>query len=153
MKYDGIVFDMDGTLWDSAENVALSWNLASGEERFTKSDIMGVMGQTMDKIAERFFPEKNEEERTAILTRCCEAENEYLREHGGKILRQHRENPPRAREGDAAVYREQLPVGVYRSVSGFLPTGRADNGQALLGRHGASEVGEYPLDNQEKRLV
>ncbi len=31
---------MDGTLWDSAENVAKSWNIACGEERFTKSDIM-----------------------------------------------------------------------------------------------------------------
>ncbi len=40
MKYDGIIFDMDGTLWDSAENVARSWDLACGEERFTKSDIM-----------------------------------------------------------------------------------------------------------------
>ncbi len=85
MKYDGIIFDMDGTLWDSAENVARSWDIACGEECFTKSDIMGVMGQTMDKIAERFFPEKNEEDRTAILTRCCEVENEYLREHGGEI--------------------------------------------------------------------
>lgn len=85
MKYDGIIFDMDGTLWDSAENVAKSWNIACGEERFTKSDIMGVMGQTMDKIAERFFPEKNEQERAAILKRCCEVENDYLREHGGEI--------------------------------------------------------------------
>lgn len=24
----GIIFDMDGTLWDSAENVAESWNVA-----------------------------------------------------------------------------------------------------------------------------
>ena len=24
----GIIFDMDGTLWDSAANVAESWNLA-----------------------------------------------------------------------------------------------------------------------------
>ncbi len=76
---------MDGTLWDSAENVAKSWNIACGETRFTKSDIMGVMGQTMDKIAERFFPEKNEQERAAILKRCCEVENDYLREHGGEI--------------------------------------------------------------------
>lgn len=28
MKHKGIIFDMDGTLWDSAENVAASWNLA-----------------------------------------------------------------------------------------------------------------------------
>ncbi len=76
---------MDGTLWDSAENVAKSWNIACGEARFTKSNIMGVMGQTMDKIAERFFPEKNEQECAAILKRCCEVENDYLREHGGEI--------------------------------------------------------------------
>ena len=25
MKHKGIIFDMDGTLWDSAENVAKSW--------------------------------------------------------------------------------------------------------------------------------
>ena len=28
MKHKGIIFDMDGTLWDSAENVAKSWNKA-----------------------------------------------------------------------------------------------------------------------------
>lgn len=85
MEFDGIIFDMDGTLWDSAENVARSWNLASGEERFTKSDIMSVMGQTMDAIALKFFPDRTEEERTAIITRCCEVENDYLRQHGGEI--------------------------------------------------------------------
>ena len=31
MKHKGIIFDMDGTLWDSAENVAASWNLAISE--------------------------------------------------------------------------------------------------------------------------
>ncbi|MGN1110560.1 MAG: HAD family hydrolase [Oscillospiraceae bacterium] len=85
MEFDGIIFDMDGTLWNSAENVAHSWNLASGEERFTKSDIMGVMGQTMDAIALKFFPDRTEEERTSLITRCCGLENEYLREHGGEI--------------------------------------------------------------------
>lgn len=28
MKKQGIIFDMDGTLWDSAANVAESWNEA-----------------------------------------------------------------------------------------------------------------------------
>jgi len=52
MKHKGIIFDMDGTLWDSAENVAKSWNKAIadyGYERapITKEDMYSVMGKTM----------------------------------------------------------------------------------------------------------
>ena len=47
MKKQGIIFDMDGTLWDSAENVAKSWNKAIadyGYERapITKEDMYSV---------------------------------------------------------------------------------------------------------------
>ena len=43
---------MDGTLWDSAENVAKSWNKAIadyGYERapITKEDMYSVMGKTI----------------------------------------------------------------------------------------------------------
>ena len=53
----GIIFDMDGTLWDSAANVAESWNLAikqdgSVDKKLTEQDIQGVMGKTMDVIAD-----------------------------------------------------------------------------------------------------
>ena len=27
MKFDGIIFDLDGTLWDSCRSVAESWHL------------------------------------------------------------------------------------------------------------------------------
>ena len=42
----GIIFDMDGTLWDSAENVAKSWNVAIRqygvrEKELTTQDIQG----------------------------------------------------------------------------------------------------------------
>lgn len=85
---DSIIFDVDGTLWDSADNVAASWNEAvSGlsERRLSGDDIRGVMGLTMDTIAARFFERESEETRREILTRCCEVENEYLRIHGGGI--------------------------------------------------------------------
>lgn len=85
--FDAIIFDLDGTLWDSAENVARSWNAAIKQQRFTKSDIMNVMGLTMDEIAARFFPDKSEKERRDIIAVCCRYENEYLRTHGGVIFR------------------------------------------------------------------
>ena len=82
---DSIIFDMDGTLWDSAENVALAWNEAVGKDVFTESDIKGVMGLTMTTIAERLFPNETEEKRREFLQKCCECENKYLRSNGGKL--------------------------------------------------------------------
>lgn len=86
----GIIFDMDGTLWDSAENVAESWNLAirkSGirEKVVTAQDIQGVMGKTMDVIADILFAELPKEARMKLLDSCCAMENDYLREHGGVL--------------------------------------------------------------------
>lgn len=86
----GVIFDMDGTLWDSAENVAVSWNLAikeSGlcERILTTEDIHGVMGKTMDKIADILFPQLGKAERMGLLEACCKLENEYLRAHGGEL--------------------------------------------------------------------
>ena len=85
---ENVIFDMDGTLWDSAANVAASWNEAvSGltERRFSAEDIKGVMGLTMDTIADKFFADASAEERKKIMERCCVVENEYLRVHGGGI--------------------------------------------------------------------
>ena len=90
MDKKGIIFDMDGTLWDSAEGVAKSWtrivNLEYDKDRvITVDDIHGVMGKTMDKIAEELFPELSEGPRLELLKKCCDDENAYLREHGGVL--------------------------------------------------------------------
>lgn len=84
----GIIFDMDGTLWDSSANVALSWTekvKELGYERpdITQQDIMGVMGLTMDKIADKLFGDLSKDERMKLLQLCCDNENDYLRRHGG----------------------------------------------------------------------
>lgn len=88
MKKQGIIFDMDGTLWDSAEGVAQSWNRIVAQEYtpdrvITAKEIQSVMGKTMDKLAEALFPELPEAQRLELLDHCGAYENEYLKEHGG----------------------------------------------------------------------
>ena len=86
----GIIFDMDGTLWDSAANVAVSWNIAvekCGYRRapLTKEDMYRVMGMTMDRIAQALFSDIPEDEIPALLDSCCKEENDYLVAHGGEL--------------------------------------------------------------------
>ena len=90
MKKQGIIFDMDGTLWDSAANVAESWNEAIRQDgrlnkALTEADIKGVMGKTMDVIAKLLFPEISEKEQETH-SGVAGSRNDYLREHGGSAL-------------------------------------------------------------------
>ena len=85
----GIIFDMDGTVWDSSENVAKSWTekiheAGYPEKSVTREDIQSVMGKPMDVIADTLFPytEKGPE-RDALRFACENYENQYLRENGG----------------------------------------------------------------------
>ena len=50
---DGIIFDVDGTLWDSTDTVAESWNTAIRENSsldlvVDRQILSGLFGKTMD---------------------------------------------------------------------------------------------------------
>lgn len=86
----GLIFDMDGTLWDSSEGVAASWTekvreLGYDRPAITKQDVMSIMGLTMDRIADIIFADLPKDERMRLLDLCCAHENDYLREHGGVL--------------------------------------------------------------------
>ena len=86
----GLIFDMDGTLWDSSENVAASWTeklreLGYDRPDITKQDVMSIMGLTMDRIADILFGDLPKDERMELLDQCCEHENDYLLRHGGVL--------------------------------------------------------------------
>lgn len=81
---------MDGTLWDSAANVARSWTdvvqAQYGMDRvITTRDIQSIMGKTMVEIADAIFPQEDPQRRMEILKACCEEENAYLSIHGGVL--------------------------------------------------------------------
>ncbi|MCM1283964.1 MAG: HAD family hydrolase [Muribaculaceae bacterium] len=114
----GIIFDMDGTLWDSAPQVAESWNLAMGQcgyqrKPLTAADIQGVMGKTMDDIARLLFADADEEKRQELLRTCCQMENDYLREHGGRLY-------PKLRETLAALKRDYRLFIVSNCQAGYI---------------------------------
>ena len=86
----GIIFDMDGTLWDAAEEIAKSWGDAIQtseitDKVLTKEDMMKVMGKPMDDLMAALFPELTDTDREKLLKECCQVENDYLRKHGAKL--------------------------------------------------------------------
>ena len=85
-----LVFDLDGTLWDSAQTVAESWNIILAQEApslppFTTEDIHSVMGLTMTEIAERLQPGMDNSRRHEIFKKCNSFEVGYIAEHGGMV--------------------------------------------------------------------
>jgi len=85
-----LLFDLDGTLWDSAPAVAEAWNEVFQQEDpslplLTVDDIHGVMGMTMKEISETLYPGYQSPRRAAIFDRCCTYEVEYLHSHCGTL--------------------------------------------------------------------
>ena len=85
-----LLFDLDGTLWDSAENVALAWNRVFSEADpslppLTAEDVHAVMGLTMAEIGRILHPGLSGALREKAFEKCQRYELEYLREHGGRL--------------------------------------------------------------------
>lgn len=87
---DGIIFDVDGTLWDSTETVAKSWNLAIRENShltidLEKKTLKGLFGKTMEQIYNALFPHLSTEERDRLGELCFEYENRMLEDKPGTL--------------------------------------------------------------------
>ena len=79
----GIIFDVDGTLWDSTKEVAIAWNKLlqeewEGHEILTVEGLQKEFGKPMEAIAESLFPELPEKERMELLGKMMVYENELV---------------------------------------------------------------------------
>ena len=83
---ESLIFDIDGTLWDSRALVAEGYNLqlrAEGLDRFctTAEALKPLFGKVMTEIGDALFGELPPEQRYPLMERCMETENRYLREN------------------------------------------------------------------------
>ncbi len=90
MDKDSIIFDLDGTLWNSSVGVSESWSEELRKHNYkrksvTVEEVSSYMGLMIDAIAERMFPELDIDIRNSIMKKCCERENKYLSIHGGVL--------------------------------------------------------------------
>ena len=82
-----VIFDLDGTLWDSREEICKVWNQVFEahpeiEYRMSMEDIERLMGKTMEEIGEILFPDRGEPFQKKIMNQCGIAEVDYLKDHG-----------------------------------------------------------------------
>ena len=85
---DSIIFDVDGTIWDSTKSVADSWNKAIRESSdldltLEPVSLSRVFGKTMTEIADALFPALETDKRMKLLDICFDEENRYLEDHPG----------------------------------------------------------------------
>ena len=90
MNYESLIFDIDGTLWDSRALVAEGYNAQLMEEGLEHlcvdaERLKSLFGKVMTEIADILFETIPAPERYALLERCMERENQHLHESECKI--------------------------------------------------------------------
>ena len=83
MNYESLIFDIDGTLWDSRALVAEGYNIQLKEEGLehlfvTAEDLKPLFGKVMTEIADAILASIPESERYELMERCMKTENDYL---------------------------------------------------------------------------
>lgn len=81
-----LIFDIDGTLWDSRALVAEGYNIQLRAEGYdhlcVDAEILrALFGKVMTEIADAILAEIEVPERYALMERCMETENRYLAEN------------------------------------------------------------------------
>ena len=90
MNIESLIFDIDGTLWDSRALVAEGYNIQLKAEGYdhlcVDAEILRpLFGKVMTEIADSILASVPENQRYALMERCMETENRYLHENECRI--------------------------------------------------------------------
>ncbi len=89
-EMDSIIFDLDGTLWDSIDTVLLAWNKSIQNfpelnKVLTRTDLEGTMGLQMHDISKKLFPSLDEDLSKKLIEDWGVKEQYYLKQQGGQL--------------------------------------------------------------------
>lgn len=91
MKTDGILFDLDGTLWDATEGITAVWNEVMQQRcpgvrpAITRGEVLGCMGMLLPDIGRKLFPDERPALQQALVEQFCRDEQTLLARTGGKL--------------------------------------------------------------------
>ena len=90
MEFESLIFDIDGTLWDSRALVAEGYNIQLRKEGLdhlcTDAGVLrSLFGKVMTEIGDVLFASVAVPERYALMERCMATENRYLEENECRI--------------------------------------------------------------------
>ena len=91
LSVDSLIFDLDGTLWDTTATCAKAWqsvidNLDFINISISRSDISRIAGTQHDLIFQTLIPTLTEPEHTLLTRLCGEAELHYISQYGGELF-------------------------------------------------------------------
>ena len=118
MNYESLIFDIDGTLWDSRALVAEGYNTQLRKEGLDHlcldaETLKPLFGKVMTEIADTIFASIPAEQRYGLMERCMDTENKYLFENECRI------GYPKVRETIAELAKKYRLFIVSNSQCGY----------------------------------
>lgn len=89
-RFDSVVFDLDGTLWNASESVVKGFQAAKNsvdyiEQDIALADVQAVTGQPYEIVYDRLFPTLPADRRQEFKALCARHELRGVEQHGGAL--------------------------------------------------------------------
>jgi len=108
-----ILFDLDGTLWDSCAAIVPAWTRVLGRS-VTEAEMRGFMGMTDTEAARKLMPDRPLSESLPLFREGCREEAADLYRTGGRLF-------PHVEETLTALSREYGLYIVSNCIEGYVP--------------------------------
>ncbi len=87
---DSVIFDLDGTLWDTCDSIATGWNRVLRARgiafrEITGDDVRGVTGRPHEECVRTLLAEIPEPELTELVDITMEEDNRSIEQEGGML--------------------------------------------------------------------